>query len=156
MLLGDRYEIQDFIGRGGMATVHHGIDTHTGKVVAIKVLRDIYATEPNFVTRFQREAKIAVTLQHPNIMQVYDYGQTDGNYYMVMELIEGTNLSRYLRMRGILDVQRAITIANAVALGLGAAHDSGIVHTNVTTQNILIGSSGAVKLTSFGVCRLEV
>ena len=84
-VLGERYQIQDPIGRGGMATIYRGRDLRTDRVVAIKLLREVYSTDPKFVTRFQREAKAASSLQHPNIVQVYDYGQSDGNYFIVME-----------------------------------------------------------------------
>src|SRR5712692_5897369 len=151
-VLGDRYQLQEPIGRGGMATIYRGRDKRMERVVAIKVLRDIYSTDAKFVTRFQREAKAASALQHPNIVQVYDYGQTDGNYYVVMELIEGTDLRRYLRSRpGVLDIDRAVIIAHSVALGLGAAHQRGIVHRSVKPQNILIGRDGSIKLTDFGI-----
>jgi serine/threonine-protein kinase len=121
------------------------------RVVAIKVLREVYSTDPKFVTRFQREAKAASALQHPNIVQVYDYGQSDGNYFIVMELIEGTDLRRYLRSRGMLATDRAIIIAHDVALGLGAAHRRSIVHRDVKPQNILVGRDGSIKLTDFGI-----
>jgi serine/threonine protein kinase len=150
-VLGDRYQLQDPIGRGGMATIYRGLDTKTERVVAIKVLREVYSTDPKFVTRFQREAKAASALQHPNIVQVFDYGQTDGNYYIVMELVEGTDLRRYLRSRGVLDVDRAVIIAHDVALGLGAAHRRGIVHRDVKPQNVLVGRGGSIKLTDFGI-----
>ena len=96
---GDRYELQGTIGRGYLFTMYYGRDRVLNREVTIKVLRDIYSTDPKFVTRFQREAKAASALQHPNIVQVYDYGQTDGNYFIVMELIEGTDLRHYLRSR---------------------------------------------------------
>jgi eukaryotic-like serine/threonine-protein kinase len=115
------------------------------------VLRDEYSADPKVVTRFQDEAKEASALQHPNIVQVYDNGQTDGKYYIVMELVEGTDLRRYLRSRGILDVDRAVIIAHDVALGLGAAHRRGIVHRNVKPQNVLVGRGGSIKLTNFGI-----
>ena len=154
-VLGDRYQLQEPIGRGGMATIYRGRDRRMDRVVAIKVLRDIYSTDTKFVTRFQREAKAASALQHPNIVQVYDYGQTDGNYFIVMELVEGTDLRRYLRSRinqhGVLDTERAIIIAHDVALGLGAAHRRGIVHRDVKPQNILVGRDGSIKLTDFGI-----
>src|SRR5205807_403241 len=117
-VLGERYQLQEPIGRGGMATIYRGRDLRMDRTVAIKVLRDIYSTDPKFVKRFEREAKAASALQHPNIVQVFDYGQTDGNYYIVMELVEGTDLRRYLRPRGILDVEKTIIIAHDVALGL--------------------------------------
>ncbi len=150
-VLGERYQLQEPIGRGGMATIYRGHDTRMDRVVAIKVLREVYSTDPKFVTRFQREAKAASALQHPNIVQVYDYGQTDGNYFIVMELIEGTDLRRYLRSRGVLAVDRAIIIAHDVALGLGAAHRRGIVHRDVKPQNVLVGRDGSIKLTDFGI-----
>ena len=150
-VLGERYQIGEPIGRGGMATIYRGQDMRMERVVAIKVLREVYSTDPKFVTRFQREAKAASSLQHPNIVQVYDYGQTDGNYFIVMELIEGTDLRRYLRSRGILAVDRAIIIAHDVALGLGAAHRRGIVHRDVKPQNVLVGRDGSIKLTDFGI-----
>src|SRR5215468_2607906 len=150
-VLGERYQLQNPIGRGGMATIYRGHDMRMDRVVAIKVLREVYSTDPKFVTRFQREAKAASALQHPNIVQVYDYGQSDGNYYIVMELVEGTDLRRYLRSRGILDIDRAIIIAHDIALGLGAAHRRGIVHRDVKPQNILVGRDGSIKLTDFGI-----
>src|SRR5215471_13491111 len=150
-VLGDRYQLEDPIGRGGMATIYRGRDVHMDRVVAVKVLREIYSTDPKFVTRFQREAKAASALQHPNIVQVYDYGQTNGNYFIVMELVEGTDLRRYLRSRGILDIDRAIIIAHDIALGLGAAHRRGIVHRDVKPQNVLVGRDASIKLTDFGI-----
>lgn len=150
-VLGERYQLQDPIGRGGMATIYRGRDMRMDRPVAIKVLREVYSTDPKFVTRFQREAKAASALQHPNIVQVYDYGQSDGNYFIVMELIDGTDLRRYLRSRGILPVERAIIIAHDVALGLGAAHRRGIVHRDVKPQNVLVGRNGSIKLTDFGI-----
>jgi serine/threonine protein kinase len=150
-ILGDRYQLLESIGRGGMATIYRGRDLRMDRVVAIKVLREMYSNDPKFVMRFQREAKAASSLQHPNIVQVFDYGQTNGNYYIVMEMVEGTDLRRYLKPRGMLDVEKTIIIAHDVALGLGAAHRRGIVHRDVKPQNILIGRSGAIKLTDFGI-----
>ncbi len=150
-VLGDRYQLQDPIGRGGMATIYRARDLRMDRVVAVKVLREVYSTDPKFVRRFQVEAKAASALQHPNIVQVYDYGQTDGNYYIVMELVEGTDLRRYLHSRKVLDVDRAVIIAHDVALGLGAAHRRTIVHRDVKPQNVLVGRDGSIKLTDFGI-----
>ncbi len=150
-VLGERYQLQEPIGRGGMATIYRGRDMRMDRVVAIKVLREVYSTDPKFVTRFQREAKAASALQHPNIVQVFDYGQSDGNYFIVMELVEGTDLRRYLRSRGILATDRAVIIAHDVALGLGAAHRRAIVHRDVKPQNVLVGRDGSIKLTDFGI-----
>jgi eukaryotic-like serine/threonine-protein kinase len=151
MFLGDRYQLQDPIGRGGLATIYRGWDTHMERVVAVKVLREEYSIDPKFVTRFQREAKVMTLLHHPNIVQGYDYGQSDGIYFFVMELVEGTDLHRYLQFRGVHDINRAVIIAHDVALGLGAAHNIGIVHRDLKLQDILIGHAGSIKLIDFGL-----
>jgi serine/threonine-protein kinase len=150
-VLGERYQLQEPIGRGGMAVIYRGVDMHTNRTVAVKVLREIYSTDPKFVTRFQREAKAASSLKHPHIVQVYDYGQSGGNYYIVMELVEGKDLRRYLRSYRVLTPERAMMIAHDVALGLGAAHRREIVHRDVKPQNILVGDDGSIKLTDFGI-----
>ncbi len=150
-LFGDRYQVRDPIGKGSMSTVYRGRDIRMDRVVAIKVLHDIYSTDATFAARFQREVKAASYLQHPNVVVTYDYGQTNGKYYIVMELVEGTDLRRYLHGRGVLDIDRAITIAHDVALGLGAAHRRGTVHCSVKPQNILVGGDGSIKLTDFGM-----
>jgi len=148
-LFGDRYQLQDPIGRGGISTVYRALDLRMGRVVAIKVLREFYGTNQKFAARFQRGAETQSSLQHPNIVQVYDYGQIDRNHYIVMELVNGTDLRRYLRPRGILDVDRSVMIAHDVALGLGAAHHRHVVHRNVNQQNVLVGHDGSTKLTGF-------
>lgn len=153
-ILGDRYLLQSRIGSGGMATIHRARDLQMDRIVAVKVLREVFSTNRKFVARFQREARAASALNHPNIVQVYDYGQSNGKYYIVMELIEGTNLRSYLSSHGVLDVDPAIIIAHDVALGLGAAHHSGIVHRDVKPQNVLIGVDGSIKLTDFGIVSL--
>ncbi len=153
-VLAERYQIQEPIGRGGMATIYRGRDLRMDRVVAIKVLREVYSTDPKFVARFQQEAKAASLLVHPNIVHVYDYGQWEGNYFIVMELVEGIDLRQYLRPRRILDVDRAVIIAHDIALGLGAAHRRDIVHRDVKPQNILVGRDGSIKLTDFGIASL--
>ena len=126
-VLGDRYEMQEPIGRGGMATIYRAIDLRMGRTVAVKILREVYSSDPKFVTRFQREARAASALQHPNIVQVFDYGQSGEHYYIVMEFVAGADLRRYLKRHGNLSNERAIEIAHDVGLGLGAAHKRGIV-----------------------------
>ena len=148
---GNRYQMGDPIGRGGLATIYRARDMQTGRIVAIKVLREVYSTDPKFITRFRLSAKAQSALHHPNVVQVYDYGQTNGKYFVVMELVEGTDLRRYLRSRGVLGVETAIRIAHDVALGLGATHRHGIVHRDVKPQNILMGRDGSIKLTGFGI-----
>jgi eukaryotic-like serine/threonine-protein kinase len=151
MFLGERYQVQEPIGRGGMATVYRGRDIRMDRAVAIKALRDVYNTDPKFVTRFQRLVRTMASLHHPNLVQVYDDGQTDGTYFMVMELVEGPNLRDYLRSCGVLDVDQAISIAHDVALGLGMAHRRGIVHRNVKPRSVLVGRDGSIKLTGFSI-----
>jgi eukaryotic-like serine/threonine-protein kinase len=150
-ILGDRYEMQDAIGRGGMATIYRAVDLRMGRTVAVKILREVYSSDPKFVTRFQREARAASLLQHPNIVQVFDYGQSGDNYYIVMEFVDGTDLRRYLKRHGKLSNERTVTIARDVALGLGAAHKRGIVHRDVKPQNIMLNDEDLVKLTDFGI-----
>ena len=150
-ILGDRYELQEPIGRGGMATIYRAVDLRMGRPVAIKILREVYSSDPKFVTRFQREARAASLLQHPNIVQVFDYGQSGESYYIVMEFVEGTDLRHYLKRNGRLSNERAVVIAHDVALGLGAAHKRGIVHRDVKPQNIMLNDDDLVKLTDFGI-----
>ena len=153
-VLGGRYELMEPIGRGGMATIYRARDRRMNRVVAIKVLREVYSTDRKFITRFQMEARAASSLTHPNIVQVYDYGQSADSYYIVMELIQGTDLRRYLRVHHILDVDQAVAIAHDVALGLGAAHRRQIVHRDVKPQNIMVNGEGLVKLTDFGIASM--
>lgn len=155
MLLNNRYLLQDHIGRGLLATIYRGVDTHTNQVVAIKALREVYITDPKFVRRFQKEAEVMYLLHHPNIVQVYDNGYSNGNHYIVMEFVEGIDLRRYLRSRGVLDADRAITIAHDVALGLGEAHRRGIVHRAVIPQHILMDNVGLIKLSSFTIASVK-
>lgn len=153
-VLGDRYEMQEPIGRGGMATIYRAVDLRMGRVVAAKILREVYSSDPKFVTRFQREARAASALQHPNIVQVFDYGQSGENYYIVMEFVDGSDLRRYLKKNGVLSNERVVQIAHDVALGLGAAHKLGIVHRDVKPQNIMLNDHGVVKLTDFGIASM--
>ncbi len=153
-VLGDRYELQEPIGRGGMATIYRAVDLRMGRTVAAKILREVYSTDPKFVTRFQREARAASALQHPNIVQVFDYGQSGESYYIVMEFVDGADLRRYLKKQGVLSNERAIEIAHDVALGLGAAHKRGIVHRDVKPQNVMLNDAGLVKLTDFGIASM--
>ncbi|HKB46823.1 MAG TPA: protein kinase, partial [Ktedonobacterales bacterium] len=153
-VLGDRYEMQEPIGRGGMATIYRAIDLRMGRTVAVKILREVYSSDPKFVTRFQREARAASALQHPNIVQVFDYGQSGESYFIVMEFVVGADLRRYLKRHGVLSNERAIEIAHDVGLGLGAAHKRGIVHRDVKPQNIMLNDDGLVKLTDFGIASM--
>ncbi|HEX9038933.1 MAG TPA: protein kinase [Ktedonobacterales bacterium] len=154
-LISGRYRLGEPIGRGGMATIYRATDEHMmDRPVAVKVLREVYSSDPKFVTRFQREARAASALQHPNIVQVFDYGQSGDAYYIVMEFIDGMDLRRYLKRRGVLPIERGVQIARDVALGLGAAHRRGIVHRDVKPQNIMLNDEGVVKLTDFGIASM--
>ncbi len=147
--LGDRYELQVPIARGDVSIIYRGRDIHMKRDVAIKVLRKVYSSSSEILTRFQHQAKVTSDLHHSSIVQVYDYGQIDGKYYMIMELVEGTDLHRYFRSRRILTVNQAVIIAHGVALGLGVAHLGGTVHGSINTRHVLIGHDGQVKLTAF-------
>ncbi len=153
-ILGGRYELMEPIGRGGMATIYRARDRRMNRGVAVKVLREVYSSDRKFITRFQMEARAASSLTHPNIVQVYDYGQSADSYYIVMEFIQGVDLRRYLRTHHILDVDQAVAIAHDVALGLGAAHKRSIVHRDVKPQNIMVNGEGLVKLTDFGIASM--
>jgi serine/threonine protein kinase len=152
----NRYEVQEPIGRGSIFMIYRGRDTVLQREVAIKVLRDPYSRDAKFVTRFQRVARAMMALRHPNIVEFYDYGQTAGNYFIVMELIEGTDLRRYQRSRGVLDTGRAIIIAHDVAMGLGAMHRQGIVHRAISPRNVLVGRDGSIKLTGLSFASISL
>jgi serine/threonine-protein kinase len=149
----DRYEVHSRIGRGGMADVFLARDRLLDRPVAVKVLFPEYATDPSFVERFRREAQSAANLNHPNVVGVYDWGRQGGTYFIVMEYVNGRTLADLLRADGPLGAQRAAEIAADVASALGFAHRSGVVHRDVKPANILIATSGAVKVADFGIAR---
>jgi serine/threonine-protein kinase len=153
-MIGGRYELGELIGEGGAARVYHSRDTVLDRVVAVKLLRDEYSTDQDFVARFHREARAVASLSHPNIVDIYDYGMHDGTYFIVMQWIKGTDLKSLLRESGRLDPARVLTLADGILLGLSAAHERGIIHRDVKPQNLLVRESdGLVKLTDFGVAR---
>lgn len=149
MFLHNRYELLYPIGHDSIATIFLGRDIRTSRAVAISLLLEEYCTNPKFVRSFQTKAQVWSDLNHPNIVQVYDYGQIDDTCFIVMEHVEGTDLRRYLHSRGILDADRTVIIAHDIALGSGEAHHRGIIHRNVKPQNILVGRGGSFKLTDF-------
>jgi serine/threonine-protein kinase len=149
----DRYEIQQRIGRGGMADVFLARDLLLDRPVAIKVLFPEYATDPNFVERFRREAQAAANLNHPNIVGVYDWGKQSNTYFMAMEYVHGRTLADILRANGKLRPDQATDIAMEVAGALGFAHKSGVVHRDIKPANILIANDGRVKVADFGIAR---
>ena len=149
--INERYEIIRSIGEGGMANVYLGYDTILDRNVAIKVLRGDLSTDEKFVRRFQREALSASSLSHPNIVEMYDVGEDDGIYYIVMEYIEGQTLKQLLKKRGNLTLSEAIDIMLQLTDGMAHAHDSYIIHRDLKPQNIMIQDDGQIKITDFGI-----
>jgi len=149
--INDRYQIIKSIGEGGMANVYLAYDTILDRDVAVKVLRGDLADDEKFVRRFQREALNASSLSHPNIVEVYDVGDDNGQYFIVMEYIEGKNLKDLLKKRGKLTVPEVVDIMTQIADGLSVAHDSYIIHRDIKPQNIMILENGMVKITDFGI-----
>lgn len=152
-LLNDRYRLLELIGSGGMAMVYKGMDTLLHRPVTIKILRQVYASEPAFVARFQREARAAAQLDHPNIVTIYDVGQDGDRHYIVMEYVDGEDLKSLIRRVGRLSVDRAVDIAIQIASGVGHAHRMRIIHCDIKPQNVLLTSSGMAKVTDFGIAR---
>lgn len=150
-MINDRYEIIRVIGEGGMANVYLAQDTILDRKVAVKVLRGDLASDEKFVRRFQREALSASSLNHPNIVEMYDVGEDNGNFYIVMEYVEGRMLKQIVKKRGALTISETIDISNQIMDGLAHAHDSYIIHRDIKPQNILIKDSGLVKITDFGI-----
>lgn len=149
--INDRYEIIRSIGEGGMANVYLARDIILERNVAIKILRGDLAGDEKFVRRFQREALSASSLSHPNIVEMYDVGEDNGTYYIVMEYVEGMTLKQLIKKRGSLSLSEAIDIMLQITDGIKEAHDSYIIHRDLKPQNILIKENGEVKITDFGI-----
>ncbi len=149
--INDRYQIIKTLGEGGMANVYLAHDTYLDRNVAVKVLRGDLANDEKFVRRFQREALSATSLSHPNIVEIYDVGEDDGQYYIVMEYVDGKTLKQVLKQRGHLSVTEVIDIMLQVTDGMAHAHDAYIIHRDIKPQNIMILSNGMIKITDFGV-----
>src|SRR5438093_2028630 len=145
-LIAGRYELLGRLGTGGAATVYRARDTRLDRVVAIKVLHEQLATDPDFLARFQREAQVAASLNHPNVVEVYDYGVEAGTAYLVMPFVGGGNLKERVQTRGRLPPTEATEIARQVLSALSAAHARGLVHRDVKPQNVLLTNTGVVKL----------
>lgn len=151
--INDRYEIIRNIGEGGMANVYLAIDTILNRKVAVKILRGDLATDEKFVRKFQREASAASNLDHPNIVGIYDVGEDDGNYYIVMEYVEGQTLKSLIKRRGSLTLLEVVDIMTQLTSGIEHAHEKGIIHRDIKPQNVLILDDGLVKIADFGIAQ---
>jgi serine/threonine protein kinase len=148
-----RYRIDNMLGRGGMATVYLAHDGELDRPVAIKLLADHLADDSSFRNRFVREARLAAGLSHPNIVQIYDAGEDDGNPYIVMEYVEGRSLSEQLDVEDRLDIARVVDLGVQVCAGLEHAHAAGLVHRDIKPGNLLLRADGTVKIADFGIAR---
>ncbi|HSJ51184.1 MAG TPA: Stk1 family PASTA domain-containing Ser/Thr kinase, partial [Actinomycetota bacterium] len=155
VMLGGRYRVEDELGRGGMAKVYRGQDTVLGRTVAVKILAPQFADDPNFVTRFRREAQAAARISNQNLVSVFDTGSDDGVHYIVMEFVEGKTLAEFLAGGGRIMPERAIDIATDVCRALEAAHAQGVIHRDIKPGNIMLNSRGDVKVTDFGIARMS-
>ncbi len=153
MLVGDRYEILEKIGTGGMSDVYKAKDHKLNRHVAVKILKQEFSENANFVAKFRVEAQAAAGLMHPNIVNVYDVGEEDGIYYIVMELVEGITLKKYIEKKARLSFKEAVSIALQVCMGIEAAHNNHIIHRDIKPQNIIISKEGKVKVTDFGIAK---
>jgi len=153
MLLSERYEIIDKVGSGGMADVYNAKDTRLNRNVAIKVLKPEYSNDAKFVSKFRVEAQSVAGLSHPNIVNVYDVGEDDTLYYIVMELVEGITLKKFIEKKGRLEINEAIGIGIQIAQGIEEAHKNNIIHRDIKPQNIIISKEGKVKVTDFGIAK---
>ncbi len=152
-LLGDRYEILEVIGEGGMAIVYKARDAVLDRVVALKVLKDEFDNDPSFVEKFKTEALAAAKLSHPNIVNIFDVGQQNNKHFIVMEYVEGQTLQEIISSKGPIPVNQAVNITAMICDGLQAAHEKGIIHRDVKPHNILITNSGIVKVADFGIAQ---
>ncbi len=150
-VLAERYELIEKIAEGGMARVFRGRDLLLKRTVAVKVLKDQMTGDAAFIRRFEREAQSAAALSHPHIVNIYDVGEKEGTYFMVMEYVDGKNLKEYIREKGRLPVHEAIKITRQIAEALAEAHKAGVVHRDIKPQNILFSRDGKVKVTDFGI-----
>lgn len=152
-ILGNRYEIEEIMGVGGMATVYKAKDKILNRYVAVKILKDEFANDTDFIKRFQVEAQAAASLSHPNIVSVYDVGNEDNLHYIVMELIDGKTLKEVIKEKGKLPWKEAVNIASQIASGLSKAHANHIVHRDIKPHNIIITREGVAKVTDFGIAK---
>jgi eukaryotic-like serine/threonine-protein kinase len=152
-VLDGRYRVEARIARGGMATVYRALDTRLDRVVALKVMHQLFAENDQFVARFNREAKSAARLSHPNVVAVYDQGEDDGYVFLAMEYVQGRTLRDLLRERTRLTPAEALSVLEPVLAALSAAHAAGLVHRDVKPENVLLADDGRVKVADFGLAR---
>ena len=152
-IVGHRYRIIDLIGTGGMAHVYRAVNLSSRKIVAIKVLKDEYRNDAEFLRRFEREARAVLHLSHENIVRAFDVGETDGLPYIVLEFVDGKTLKEILDENGPMPARIAVALVVQVLDALGAAHAAGIIHRDVKPQNVIVMQSGKVKLMDFGIAR---
>ncbi len=152
-MIGGRYVVEGLVGSGGMADVYKATDRKLNRTVAIKVLKASYSSDANFVSKFRAEAQSAAKLEHPNIVNVYDVGNQNGCYYIIMEFVSGITLKDYIARKGRLNYRETLSIAIQAARGIQAAHANNIIHRDIKPQNIIISSDGKVKVTDFGIAR---
>ena len=152
-VLAGRYRLVELLGQGGMATIFRAHDAQLGRDVAVKVLRSEYGRDPAFVARFRQEAQSAAALNHPNVVNVFDYGMESGDPYIVMELVDGGDLASIIRERGPLEPVAAARIAQQIFEALDAAHARGIIHRDIKPTNVLLTRGGRVKVADFGIAR---
>lgn len=148
-----RYLIGEVIGKGGMAVVYKAYDFRSGRTVAVKVLREQYSQDEEFVRRFAQEAESASTVSHENLIDIYDVGEQSGTRFIVMEYVDGMTLKSLIKDRGALDNYSAITIARQISTALQIAHEAHIIHRDIKPQNILLGRKGVAKLADFGIAK---
>jgi len=153
LFLGQRYRATERIGTGGMADVYKAVDEVLGRTVAVKVMHAHLAEDPSFATRFRHEAQAAANLMSPNIVNMYDWGQDDGTFYIVMEYVRGTDLKSMIEREGALPSRTVAEIGEQVCAALSVAHGYGIIHRDIKPHNIMVQADGAVKLMDFGVAR---
>jgi serine/threonine-protein kinase len=153
-ILNDRYALESKVGEGGMAVTYRARDLLLNRVVAIKLMREQFTSDPKFIERFRNEAQAAARLSHEHIASVYDTGSANGTHYIVMEFVEGTDLKQRLRRDGPLPVLTTLEIGQQIAAALEAAHGGGLVHRDIKPHNILLNREGKVKVTDFGIAKV--
>ena len=153
-VIGGRYELKEHLATGGMAVVYRGWDIRLRRPVAVKCLRDLENADTVVIARFRREARAAAALQHPHIVEVYDFFEEGGCYYLVMELVDGPNLKQHLAAHGPMRPDEALRIAMEICGALEAAHECGFIHRDIKPQNILLAPSGEARLADFGIVHI--